>query len=95
MWKLDPASLFEVLGDAVVVADATVDHPIAYVNAAFERLSGWQRGDVVGKPATQVIPSRGDREHPFAELARSREARVHGRTIRAPMRHRAGYEVDV
>ena len=46
--------ILEALVDAVV--DVSGDGVIRYVNAAAERLLGWERDELVGRPATELVP---------------------------------------
>jgi diguanylate cyclase (GGDEF)-like protein/PAS domain S-box-containing protein len=61
--------LIEASNTGVVIADATLpDHPIAYVNPAFERLTGYAAHEVVGRNCRFL--QRGDRDQPALDLIR-------------------------
>jgi PAS domain S-box-containing protein len=88
--------VLEGLPHAVVVADE--GSRILYANLATERLLGWGRGELVGKPLTVIIPER-DREAHLAGMARyllTHEPRViDGRPIRVVASSRTGREVEI
>lgn len=66
--------ILEALPDAIVIADA--DGRILFVNAQLERLSGYERAEVIGTPVETIVPEvqRGMHEQ------RRREFVLHPRT---------------
>ena len=49
------ATILDSIGEAV--AASTPDGTVVYVNAAAERLFGWQAADVIGRPSREVFPA--------------------------------------
>ena len=72
-----PAWVLEHLPDAIVVADA--GGSIAYVNRAFEELTGFARGEVIGRTPALLKSGRHDRRF-YARLWRAMRG---GRPVRA------------
>lgn len=93
--SIDFRSVLDTLADAVVAADEA--QRIVYVNAAADRLLGWERGELVGRPLTTIMPERMHAAHRagFARFLRTREPRVIGRSIRVPVRTKQGAEAEI
>jgi PAS domain S-box-containing protein len=78
------ARMFDALGVAVCLADARdPDHPLVYVNAAFEELTGWSAGEVLGRNCSFLQGH--DTEGPALEELRS--ALADGRQCRVTLRN--------
>lgn len=76
--------------DAIVITDARApDHPIVYVNASFEELTGYSRAEVIGKNCRFLqggeTAQGGDSAQP--ESAEIREALEAGRATRVTLRN--------
>ena len=72
-----PAWVLESLPDAIIVANA--DGSIAYVNRAFEQLTGFARREVIGRTPALLKSGRHDRRF-YGRLWRALRA---GRSVRA------------
>ena len=61
--------LIEASNTGIIIADASLpDIPIAYVNPAFETMTGYQRHEVIGRNCRFL--QRSDRDQPGLELIR-------------------------
>ncbi len=93
---VDSQRLLDGLADAVVVADER--NRIVYVNTSAERLLGWRRDELVGRPLVTIIPERMRSAHRqgFARYLATREGRlVGGRAVEVPALRVDGKEVPV
>jgi len=70
-------SLLESVPDAMVIADR--EGHIVYVNGVGERLFGYERGELVGKPIEVLLPSR------FRQMHQVYRAGYHGAPRTRPM----------
>jgi len=61
---LEQAELLDLANDAICVR--TLDDKITYWNRGAERLYGWTKGEVLGKPITEIL--RTEFPQPFAEV---------------------------
>jgi diguanylate cyclase (GGDEF)-like protein/PAS domain S-box-containing protein len=79
------ARMLDALGVAVCLADAGDDElPLVYVNAAFERLTGWPADEALGRNPRFL---QGPETDPAA-VAELRDALAHGRDCRVTLRNR-------
>lgn len=87
MQQLDAAFVRQVLDSApegIAICDATAsDHPVIYVNAAFELLTGYTAADVLGSNLRLLQGSDRDQDG----LRRVREALVRGEECRVLLRN--------
>lgn len=86
MLQLDAAFIRQVLDsapEAIVICDATAEHPVTYVNAAFEQLTGYTAADVVGGNLRLLQGDDRDQEG----LRRVREALTRGTDCRVLLRN--------
>ncbi len=93
---VDSQQLLAGLNTAVVVADDR--GRIVYVNAHGERLLGWARGELAGRPLTTIIPERMRllHEEALAHYLATRVPRLIGREpVRLPALRRDGTEVHI
>ena len=93
---VDSQQLLEGLADAVVVADQR--NRVVYLNASAERLLGWARDDLVGRPLLTIIPERlrDQHIHGFTRYLATHEPRLIGTSpVRVPALVADGQEVDV
>ena len=92
---VDRDALLDELVDGVVVGDS--ENRIEYVNAAAQRLLGWQHGELVGMPLTTIVPERlhGAHLRGFSRYLETREPHIIGRAVRVPARRRDDREVEV
>ncbi len=93
---VDSQSLLDGLADAVVVADER--NRVVYLNASAERLLGWPRGELVGRPLVTIVPERLRPRHleGFERYLATRQGRlVGGRPAEVPALRRDGREVAV
>ncbi|MFN2504448.1 MAG: PAS domain S-box protein, partial [Acidimicrobiales bacterium] len=93
---VDSQQLLEGLGDAVVVADQ--GNRVVYLNASAERLLGWARQDLVGRPLLTIIPESLRSRHlaGFSRYLATGEARLLGSgPVRVPALRSDGTEVEV
>src|SRR6187431_193931 len=99
MHQMSPAvafeSVFDALSDPVLATDT--GGLILYANAAAERLLGWTRPDLVGRPLTTILPPRLRPAHEaeFRRFVTTGESTIMGRPIRIPALHQEGTEIDV
>src|SRR5262245_9912786 len=91
----DYMSVFEVLGDAVVVSSSS--NRVEYVNPPAEKLLGWTAADLIGKPLTTIMPPRMHAAHQaaFDRYISTRVPRLMGRPVRVPALCKDGTEVDI
>jgi diguanylate cyclase (GGDEF)-like protein/PAS domain S-box-containing protein len=76
--------LIEESNTGIIISDASLpDNPIAYVNPAFERMTGYALYEVVGRNCRFL--QRGDRDQP--EIARIRHAVEHAEICTALLRN--------
>lgn len=88
-------SVLDGLPDAVIAADGA--GMIRYVNAAAERLLGWDAAELVGRPLGAIQPPH-LRDACLAGVRHYRasgQSDVVGRTVRLPAVRRDGTEIDV
>lgn len=71
------------------------DGRVLEMNAAAEKLFGWERDVLIGLRVTDTIVPDGLRQAINAMLARAGEEGVSGRVLEAPAIHRAGHHVPV
>ncbi|MDQ4133162.1 MAG: SpoIIE family protein phosphatase [Actinomycetota bacterium] len=93
---VDSQQLLESLGDAVVIAGD--DNRVVYVNASAERLLGWNRVHLVGRPLITVIPEQLRSRHldGFRRYLDTGEPRLIGSgAVRVPALRADGAEVEV
>lgn len=57
--------ILEVLADAIVASDES--GRVRYINPAGQRLFGWARGELIGKPLTALMPPRMHAPHGLAK----------------------------
>lgn len=71
-------------GEGIIIADATqTEHPIIFVNAAFEAMTGYSADDIVGR--TCCLLHEGDEDQPGVNLIRT--ALADGRPCHAVVRN--------
>jgi len=76
--------VLESCGSPIVIADASApDYPLVYVNQAFEKLTGYQRSEIIGRNCRFLHGS--DRDQP--DLAKIRQALREGGSTRAVLRN--------
>ena len=92
---IDDRVILDELSDAVVAADDA--NRIIYCNPAAERLLGWPRGELHGRPLLTIIPDRFHDAHlsGFSRFLLTGEARLIGNAVRVPALHSQGHEVEV
>jgi PAS domain S-box-containing protein len=97
MWSTVEAwfSTFDVLPDAVIVADE--QGRIEFANAAAARLLGWSADELRGRPLTTIMPPRMHAAHEagLRRYVATHHSRIMGRPIRVPALRRDGSEVDI
>ncbi len=71
------------------------DGRVLAMNAAAERLFGWERDVLVGLRVADTIVPEGLRQAIGAMLSRAGEEGVSGRALEAPARHRDGHHIPV
>jgi PAS domain S-box-containing protein len=93
--KMDYQRVMDSFADAVVASDGA--DRIVYANLAAERLLGWTRGELLGKPLTHIMPERLRAAHEagFRRYMATRQGRILGKPVRVPALHREGHEVEV
>ncbi len=93
--ELDYRLVLDSFSDAVVASDGS--DRISYVNAAAERLLGWKREELLGKPLTTLMPPRMHVAHEagFHRFIETHRARIIGKPVRVPALHRDGTELDI
>ncbi len=90
--------LFELVPDAVIVADATTGEIVLW-NPAAERMFGWTPAQAIGQPVELIVPERMRKGHE-AGMQRFRET-GHGPIIDGqgavvlPARHKSGRELTI
>jgi PAS domain S-box-containing protein len=89
------AAAYDGLADAIVAADGR--GVVVYANPAAERLMGWLKDELIGRPITVLMPARMRPAHSvgFNRYMSTREARIMGRSVRVPAIRRDGEEIDV
>jgi PAS domain S-box-containing protein len=93
---VDSQQLLEGLGDAVVIADE--HNRVTYINASCERLLGWRRAELVGRPLVTLVPERFRERHMagFRRYLSTREPTLIGTgSVRLPALRADGSEVEV
>lgn len=92
---LDSRRVLDSLADPIVASDTT--NRIIYVNDSIERLLGWTRSELIGKPLTVLMPERFRAVHSagFERYLATRIPHLIGRPVRVPALHRDGHEIDV
>jgi len=92
---LDFRTVLDSFADAVLVAD--LDNQIVYSNEATERLLGWSRDDLIGKPLWTIIPERLRDMHrdAFARFARTGHGRLLGIPVVLPALRADGSEMEI
>lgn len=92
--ELDFREVVERFADAVV---ASRDERIVFVNAAAEKLLGWSRDELLGRPLVTIIPERLRAAHAngLARYVQTRVPRLIGKPVRVPALHHDGRELDV
>jgi diguanylate cyclase (GGDEF)-like protein/PAS domain S-box-containing protein len=68
----------------IVIVSAELDHPIVYVNPAFERITGWRAEDVLGKNP-RLLQTDDTDPHTLAAI---REGLERGRSVEATLLNR-------
>lgn len=86
--------LLDALPDAVVAADGS--HRIIYASEGVRKLLGWAPEELVGRPVTDLVPTRMQPEHreAFKRFFASGGVRRPGRVLRIPVTTREGHEVE-
>lgn len=92
---LDYRLVLDGFSDAVVAADER--NLIVYVNAAAERLLGWRKEDLVGRPLPTIMPKRLHVAHQagFHRYRSTHVPKIMGRPIRVPALRQDGSEIDI
>ena len=92
---VDERRLFDALSDAVVVAGE--DNLIVSANRAIERLLGWSRDELIGRPLTTLIPARLRAAHVegFSRFVLTGETRILGTPVRVPALRADGAEAPI
>ena len=87
--------MFELLPDGVIASDDR--DVILYVNPSIERMLGWPRDQLVGKPLTTIIPERlrAAHEEGIQRYFATHASRIMGRPIRVPALRADGTEIDI
>lgn len=93
MSDLDYRKLLDAFGDAVVIGDRSGS--IVYVNPAVEKLLGWTREELLGRPLTVLIPHKLRSRHTagFNRVRSTRQHRVLGNVLRVPALRPNGTEL--
>jgi PAS domain S-box-containing protein len=93
---VDSQQLLDGLADAVVVADE--HNRVVYLNTSAERLLGWPRRQLIGRPLVTLVPERLRDRHMegFERYLSTREGRLIGSgSLQVPALRADGQEVDV
>lgn len=93
---VDSQELLDGLSDAVVTADDR--GRVIYVNRAAERLLGWERRELAGRPLSTIVPEKLRPRHwdGFSRYVRTREPHlIGGGPVRVPALRADGDEVEV
>ncbi len=85
-------TLFEASGEAIGLADAETGQ-ILDINPALERLSGWTRKELIGKPQHVLHPP--EPGQPFSPSFSRHRAATTGSTIETILLHRNGLNIDI
>ncbi|HEY7955150.1 MAG TPA: GAF domain-containing protein, partial [Polyangia bacterium] len=95
MFFRDYVPVLEVMADAIVASDPT--DQVLYVNAAAERLLGWSRDELVGRPLTSLMPERMRPLHEagFHRYISTGKTKIMGRPVRVPALRKDGAEIDI
>lgn len=86
------ARLLDALGAAVVATDA--EYRIRFWGTGAERLYGWTRTDVVGKPITDVLHP-GSADEPLLRPLRATDGATTARAAEMGLQHKTGGRVEV
>lgn len=82
--RLVVRKLVEELTDGIAIARVSATNsPLIYVNSAFERLTGYERHEVLGKDCRYLQGNNRDQ----AEIARIRSALANGEAVDATLRN--------
>ena len=95
MLTSESRTVFELLPDGVIASDDR--DVILYVNPAIERMLGWPRDQLAGKPLMTIIPERLRSAHQAGihRYFTTHASRIMGRPIRVPALRADGVEIDV
>ena len=93
--QLDLAQLFNVLGDAVIVADT--DGNIVGWNAAASRIFGFTEAEVLGHSLTLIIPERLRHRHNvgFDKSMETGTTRYGSQLLKVPANHKDGRTLSI
>ena len=93
--QLDLAQLFNVLGDAVVVADANGN--IVGWNAAATRIFGFSESEALGHSLTLIIPERLRHRHNvgFDKSMETGTTRYGSQLLKVPANHKDGRTLSI
>lgn len=87
--------LLEAAPDAIVIVDP--EGMVIMVNAQTEKVFGWERADLLGKPVEQLVPTRFRDVHPFHRKQYGKNSRVRpmGADLELYARRKDGTEFPV
>lgn len=93
--QLDLAQLFDVLGDAVIVADP--DGNIVGWNAAATRIFGFSEAEALGHNLTLIIPERLRHRHNvgFDKSMETGTTRYGSQLLKVPANHKDGRALSI
>jgi PAS domain S-box-containing protein len=93
--QLDLAQLFDVLGDAVIVADPNGN--IVGWNAAASRIFGFSEAEVLGQSLTLIIPERLRHRHNvgFGKSIETGTTRYGSQLLKVPANHKDGRSLSI
>ena len=92
---IDHAKLLDIIGDAVVVADA--DGNIAYWNPAATRLFGFTETEALGQSLNLIMPERLRQRHNvgFAKSMQTGTTRYGSDLLKVPATHKLGKPLSI
>jgi PAS domain S-box-containing protein len=92
---IDHAKLLDIIGDAVVVADA--DGNITYWNAAATRLFGFSETEILGQSLNLIMPERLRDRHNvgFAKSMETGTTRYGSDLLKVPATHKLGKPLSI
>jgi PAS domain S-box-containing protein len=95
LMRIDHARLLEIIGDAVIVADA--DGNIMYWNPAATRLFGFTESEALGRSLNLIMPERLRHRHNvgFAKSMETGTTRYGSDVLRVPATHKLGKPLSI
>lgn len=92
---VDHRQLVEVIGDGVVVCDAS--GAITYWNAAAERIFGFTAADAIGRSLDLIIPERQRQRHwdGYHKTMATGQTRYGSDVLRVPALHKEGRALSI